>query len=292
MTQIVVEKKRLDTVRTYLSLTKPGIVMGNMISAFAGYLLASTGLYMLSSFVCFSMGLSLVIASGCVFNNCLDVELDEKMFRTKTRALPSAKVEKKAAFFFGLFLSCLGALFLGMVNGVALGLAFLGLFSYVAVYSFFKYVSPYATLVGAVPGAIPPLVGYAAVKPTVDGTFVLLFLLLSFWQIPHFYAISLFRLEEFRKAKLPVFPIKKGIFRTKVHMALFACAFVVNIFFLGFSFRCPRAFLVVMGPLSLFWMGQCALGFWRKDLETWARSVFGFSIVLMMAFAISCLGFA
>ncbi|MEM8628669.1 MAG: heme o synthase [Chlamydiota bacterium] len=287
MTQAIAKKREATRFSLYLSLTKPGIVSGNMLSAFAGYLIAARGVYDLVPFCLFTIGLAMVMGAACVFNNCFDAELDRNMVRTRNRALPKGTIEKKQAFYFGLVLLFLGAFSLCMVNRLAVSLAFFGLFFYVAIYTLFKYVSPHATLVGAIPGAIPPLIGYVTSRPLVDFPFLLLFFLLVFWQMPHFYAISLFRLEEFRKARIPVFPLKKGIAATKVQMFLFSLAFTATIVVFASYVPASRLFLVSMGISSLYWNFQCLAGFWRKDTVVWARSVFGFSIALMLIFAVT-----
>lgn len=284
MSEALATKNFRSKFSLYLSLTKPGIVMGNMMSGFAGYLLAAKGLYSLQNFFLFSLGLSFVIGSSCVFNNCFDVELDQNMERTKNRPLAKEEIEKKHAFFFGTLLAFLGAFFLAEINMLTVFLAFLGMFLYVAVYTFFKYVSPYATIVGAFPGALPPVIGYTACNGVLDEKALLLFLLLFCWQIPHFYAITLFRLEEFKKARVPVWPIKKGIFATKIQMASFSVLFFLCASFFSFYFS-SNMYLWLMGPFSLFWVGQCFKGFWKKEVVLWARSVFMTSILLIFFFS-------
>ncbi len=283
-------------VRSYISLTKPGIVMANAISAVSGYLLVMKGEVHLQAFFCLLFGLSCIIASACTFNNCFDIELDQTMDRTKNRPLVTGVIEKKQAFFFASALAFIGGGFLYPLGSFSIALAFFGLFFYVAIYTFMKYVSPYATLVGSIPGAVPPLVGYAAATDSISvdfdyRLFFLVFLLFVFWQMPHFYAISLFRIEEFQKARLPVFPLKKGVEKTKWHMLGFCILFTATVGMLTPYFRGKIGYLALTGGLSLYWLFQCLTGLWKKDSQTWARSVFFTSILLVMAFALSTLFF-
>src|SRR6202040_4019316 len=98
---------------------------------------------------------------------------------------------------------------------------------YVVLYSFWKYRSSLATLVGSIAGAVPPVVGYCSVSNRFDTGAVLFFLILVLWQMPHFFSIAMYRLQDYSAAAIPVLPIKKGNHRTKVHMVFYILGFIM-----------------------------------------------------------------
>ena len=188
----------------YLEITKPRMVLVNVIVAAAAFIYGSHSAINWELFWYMAVGLTLVVASGCVFNNVHDRTIDARMERTKNRALPSGRVSPAAALALGGILLALGALVLWYTNLLALILALLGFVVYVFLYTPLKHRSAYALFVGAVAGAMPPLVGYAAAGQTIDTTAVMLFGALFLWQLPHFVAIAYYRFDEYKAAKVPL----------------------------------------------------------------------------------------
>jgi protoheme IX farnesyltransferase len=174
------------------------------------------------------IGLSFVIASSCVFNNYIDRHVDAKMARTKKRALATGEISIKNALIFGILLGLIGgSLLLIYTNLLTFFIAFAGFLIYVFPYSFGKYRTSYGTLIGSIAGAAPPLVGYCAVSNHFDLGALILFLIVVFWQMPHFYAIALYRFNDYSRAGIPVLPVKKGAYVTKMHMVLYTVAFII-----------------------------------------------------------------
>lgn len=192
--------------KLYYHLTKPGIIYGNTLVAVAGFIYASHGAINWLLGLSMLAGLACVIASACVFNNYLDRELDTKMERTKGRALASGKISNRNALLFGTVLLVLGITILYLfTNLLALSVALVGFIVYVFMYSPLKPRTPYALFVGAVAGATPPVVGYAAAANVIDTTALLMFLSLFIWQLPHFLAIAVYRNHEYGAAGVPLF---------------------------------------------------------------------------------------
>jgi protoheme IX farnesyltransferase len=193
-------------IKTYYELTKPGIIYGNALVALAGFFFASKGHLDLVLLVATLVGLSLVIASGCVVNNVFDRDIDAKMERTKKRAMAAGTVSQHAAI---LFASALGAVGIELLwrftTPTALLVALAGLVTYVCLYTPLKPRTPFALFVGAVAGAVPPVVGYTAVTNQLDWYAGALFLALYVWQIPHFLAIATYRHAEYAAAGVPLF---------------------------------------------------------------------------------------
>ncbi len=214
--------------KAYYQLTKPGIIYGNAITTVAGFFLASKGHFNLGLFLAALIGISLVIASGCVFNNYIDKDLDATMERTKNRALVTGAISVRGAIVFGAILGLLGLATLGLLtNTLTAEIALLGLFFYVVLYSLAKRRSVYGTIVGSISGAVPPVVGYCAVTGRFDLGALILFLILVFWQMPHFYAIAIFRQQDYTAAGLPVLPVVKGLRTTKIHILFYILAFTI-----------------------------------------------------------------
>src|SRR6185436_19040086 len=152
-------------IKLYYKLTKPGIIYGNAINATAGFFLASRQGYDLKLLLITLIGISLVVASACVFNNLLDADIDSHMDRTKNRAMVTGAIKKPTALVFGLVLIILGTLTLFLfTNHYALFTSVIGFITYVFLYTFAKRKTIWATEIGSISGAIPPLVGYLAVS--------------------------------------------------------------------------------------------------------------------------------
>jgi protoheme IX farnesyltransferase len=209
--------------KTYYQLTKPGIIYGNILTAAAGFFLASRGHLEPLLLVATLMGIALVMASGCVFNNYIDRDIDALMERTKNRALVLGLVSPYHALWYGAVLGILGAIILFLFTNILAGMtALFGLFAYVVLYSLWtKRTSVYGTLVGSISGAVPPVVGYIAVSHVFDLGVFIIFTILVFWQMAHSYAIAIYRLNDYGNAHIPVLPVKKGIAVTKKDMAIY-----------------------------------------------------------------------
>lgn len=275
-------------IKTYYFLTKPGILFGNIITATAGFILASKRNLNFQLLFLTLLGLTLIMASGCVFNNYIDRKHDAKMKRTARRALVKGYLSVRNALIFGTALLFLGAFLLGyFVNSLSVILALGGFLVYVIFYSYSKHHTSYATLIGSFAGATPPVVGYCAVKNTFDIGALILFAAITLWQMPHFYAIAIYRFEEYMKASIPVLPIKSGMPRTKVYMALYIIAFIAAAVSLTLFNYTGLLFLIVMSLLGLVWLGISFKGFKCPVDKVWGRQMFLFSLVVIMGF--SCL---
>ena len=191
-------------IQTYLNLTKPRMVVMNVAVAAAVFVFASPAIFNWQVFGLMVAGLAGVVAAACVFNNYADRHLDAKMERTKNRALAAGSVNPGHALLFGTALLVVGVTLLLGTPPLALGSALLGFFVYVFLYTPLKPRTGYALYVGAVAGATPPLVGYAAGAGTLDLMALALFAVLFLWQIPHFMAIARYRYDEYAAGGVPL----------------------------------------------------------------------------------------
>lgn len=269
-------------VKAYYLLTKPGILIGNIITAIGGFFLVSKG--DINPWLLFAtlLGLACVMASGCVFNNYLDRVADEKMERTKDRALAKGEISIRSALVFAVMLGLAGAFVLSVsTNLLTLSIALGGFFVYVVLYTIWKYKTTHATLIGSIAGAAPPVVGYCAVSNCFDTGAFLLFLVLVLWQMPHFFSIAIFRQEEYAAASIPVLPIKRGMHATKVQMVLYIVAFMGACALLTFFGYVGYLFLAMALVLGAAWLYLCVQGFKSSNDKLWARKMFRFSLVVI-----------
>ena len=274
----------------YYSLTKPGLVLGNVLLVIAGFALASRGHVIFPLLAAAAIGMTLIMASASVFNNVIDRDIDLSMERTRTRELVTGSVSPKAALAFGTLLGGLGFLTLGLyTNILAAETAFIGFFFYVVMYSLWsKRRTVYGTLIGSISGAVPPVVGYCAASGRFDTAAALLFFILVLWQMPHFFAIAIYRLDDYTAARVPVLPRERGIFVTKVTIFSYVAAFTIAALALTFFGYTGTVYLAVMGIICIAWVVMSIKGFWnRPEAEKpWARKMFFLSLVIITTFSV------
>jgi protoheme IX farnesyltransferase len=266
----------------YYLLTKPGIVMGNLFTFMAGFLLASKGAFDAVLFCSTFTGIAWIMASACVFNNYIDREMDSKMQRTKNRALATGIISGKKALLFATLLGIAGSIILlYFTNLLATSVAWFGFFDYVVLYSLWKGKTIYSTAIGSVAGAVPPVVGYCAVSQNLDLGAVILFVMLVLWQMPHFFSIALNHFDDYVRAKIPVLPVIKGLRRTRIHMSLYIMAFIGSAILLTIFEYAGKFYLVSMLCFSLAWLAFSFAGFKKGQEQIWGRRMFQLSLAVI-----------
>lgn len=275
-------------IKKFIYLTKPGIIFGNFISVMGGFFLASQGNIDLWLLLVTLLGTSLVVASGCVVNNIIDQDIDVKMERTRNRALVKKSVSNKAAFIYAAVLGVFGfALLYFFTNLLAVAFAAFGFFVYVVLYSLYlKRHSIHQTLVGSLSGACPPVIGYCAVANQFDVGALILFILFCIWQMPHSFAIAIFRLNDYVSARIPVLPAKKGIYITKLQSAVYVLLFMLTGSLLYVFHYVGLIYLIIFAGLCAYWLYLAVSGFKAIDDRVWARRFFLFSVILITVFSI------
>lgn len=277
-------------IKKYYTLTKPGIIYGNMLTVVVGFFLASSGTIDWWLLLQVILGLACIIASGCVFNNYIDRDIDALMQRTKNRVLVRGDMRPKHALVYGVLLGVVGISILAVyTNSVAVIVSIVGLFVYVVIYSMYlKRSSIHSALIGGISGAVPPVVGYVAVSGTLDMGAALLFIILVVWQMPHSFAIAIFRLNDYQAAKIPVLPVVKGIYITKVQMSIYTVLFVLATCLLFMFEYVGTLYLVTMVTVGVVWTLMTLQGLNGKnhDDALWAKKVFMFSIIVLLVWCI------
>ena len=263
---------------------KPGITLSNTLAAVAGFFLATSYAgFSLQIFIGITSGIAFVIASACVVNNIIDRDIDARMKRTRGREVAAGNISIQNAIIYAGILGAVGFGMLAMwTNVLTVGLGLLAYFWYVVVYGIAKRKTPLSTIIGGVCGALPPVAGYTAVTGQLDIVAAILFVILMVWQLPHFYAISIFRRDDYRKAGLPVWSVKHGNASTRRQMMFWVLAFLALTPALAFVGATCNLYLVVMVIAGLYWAINGIVHVDEAD-EQWARRMFKSSIYVLLA---------
>ncbi|CAH8707696.1 heme o synthase [Paenibacillus thiaminolyticus] len=275
---------RVGLWKEFIQLTKPGIIRSNLMAAFAGFWVAAKWDIPWLTLLWMLVGTTLVLASSCVFNNYFDRDFDMKMERTKKRALPEGRLKPNTVLGYAIILGAAGlAVLFGLVNVLSGVVGIAGMFFYVVIYTLWlKRTSTWSTSVGGISGAMPPVIGYVAVTGQIDMGAVLLFALLFLWQPPHFWALGIRRVEEYRAAGYPLLPVVKGITRTKWQMIPYV-VLLLPVSWLFYSYGYTGIIYGILGTIiNAIWLFICIAGFRAKDTEAWAKKNFIWSINVLM----------
>src|SRR5580698_504571 len=194
-------------LRDYYTLTKPEVNLLILMTTSAGYYLASRGPFRIAGLVNTLIGTLLVASGTATINQWMERVWDGQMRRTANRPLPSGRISSREALLFGILLSVAGGLYLAItVNLLSAFLAVSTLLSYLLIYTPLKRKTPLCTLLGAFPGAMPTLIGWAGASATIDRQAWYLFAILFLWQFPHFLAIALMYREDYARAGYKMLP--------------------------------------------------------------------------------------
>ena len=278
--------------KKYLFLTKPGILFGNFVTTLGGYFVATQGSVDFLLLLLTLLGTTLVVASGCVVNNIIDQDIDQNMQRTQNRALVKKSISVPVAFVFAIVLGILGFGILWFwVNAYAFLFAVIGFVVYVGFYSLWtKRTTIHQTVVGSISGAAPPVIGYTAVANQFDIGALLIFLGYALWQMPHSWAIAIYRFDDYKNAGIPILPVARSIQRTKIESLIYVILFIVamnGLFVFGYT---NWIYLVVLNVLSFYWLYLSVIGFKAEDDQLWAKKTFLFSVILITVISI-CFSF-
>lgn len=277
----------MNILKNYLELVKPGIIIGNILLIIGGFLFASRHvIYDLFLLIYSILGGSLVIASACVLNNIIDRDIDKKMQRTNSRVLSRNIISCRNAFIFSAFLGILGLFILGiLVNCLSMIVSICGFLIYVILYTLiYKRTSIYSTLIGSFSGSSPSIIGYVAVSNTIDIPAILLFIIFIFWQMAHFYSISIFRIVDYTKANIPIFSVVKGTLITSKHIFMYIFSFMFFISLLSLFGYLSYNFLFFSSIINLYWLFLSYRNIMSYNHEKNAYQLFFYSILVIIVF--------
>ena len=264
----------MASVQPWIQLAKPGVTRLVLITTLFGGLVAP-GSQSLWRWALTLAGTALVVAAANALNMVYEADADALMARTRDRPLPRGRLRKEPVVVASFVAVIVGLAGLLVVDVLAAALSFLAFASYVWVYTPLKRTTPHALYVGTVPGAIPPLIGYASVtEGHLDSAALMLFMLLAVWQIPHFLAIAMFRRAEYERAGFKVFTVCRSQREVRRLMLIWsALLFVVSLLpvWLGMGGTLYAALAVGFG---LPFLVGAAYGLRARADDAWARSLF------------------
>lgn len=274
----------MELFKNYYSALKPERTYANVMTTAAGFLFASkwniNWVLLLSTII----GTTCVVMSACAVNNCTDRTLDGRMPRTKKRPTVTGEVPVKYLAILAAVLGVAGfSLLILKVNLITALLGVVGYIDYVVLYAWTKRTTPWSTLVGTISGAVPVMAGYTAITGRFDITALSLGLVMLFWQMPHFYSIGIFRLADYKAGGLPIWPVRYGVRNTQRWIVAYTLLYLLAVALLVYKGSTGLVFTTVIGCMGLYWVWRGLSGFKSQDPKLWARSMFGFSLITLLA---------
>lgn len=279
-----------ETKITLDKTLKTGIIKSNLVPMLAGLTLAMyTYDYSLfekiPEMILAIIGTALIIGSAGAFNNLYDRDIDAIMERTKVRPTVTGEISFKATLWMAIILAILGVGALAFTTWLSALLGFMGLFLYVVPYTMWtKRRTVYNTEVGSLSGAMPPLIGWAAIYPDITHPALLgLFVIAVLWQMPHFYAIAIRRHDDYKAANVPMLPVVKGVRRTYIQTNVYLIIMILASFLLG---SLSIGLMLVGLLLGGMWLIISIIAYKQEDSKKWAKMLFIYSLIYMtMMFA-------
>ncbi|NIB39529.1 protoheme IX farnesyltransferase [Pseudomaricurvus alkylphenolicus] len=270
--------------RDYLELCKPNVVALMILTSAIGMLLAVPGMVPLDIFILGNLGIALCAGSAATVNHLVDRQIDQKMMRTFNRPVATGRVAPLPASLFALATGLLGmSILLIFVNALTAWLTLASLLGYAVVYTLFlKRATPQNIVIGGIAGAAPPLLGWTAVTGEVGGHGLLLVLIIFAWTPPHFWALAVYRKDEYANADIPMLPVTHGERYTKIHILLYTLIlFAVTLlpYATGMFNWLYLLGAVVLGGGFLYW----AVRLLMSDDSKLGMDTFKYSIIYLMA---------
>jgi protoheme IX farnesyltransferase len=283
-----IEKRvHTDVVSAYISLTKPRILVMVLVMTAAGFYLGAKGVFSFNLLLTTLFGTALSSGGAAVLNNYIERDCDLKMHRTKRRALPAGLVTPSEALAFGLTLVLFGvALLAWQVNLLTGFLSLLTVFLYVLVYTPLKRITWWNTVIGAIPGALPPMGGWTAATGNLDLGAWILFFILFIWQHPHFYAIAWMYKEDYERGGFKMLPVVAPDGRSTFLQVIWFSLILIPASLLPTLFGIAGAFYawgVAVSGLVMFALG---VNLWRTRSVSDARVLLKASVVYLPLFFI------
>ena len=269
--------------RDYLELCKPRVVALMLLTVVVGMYLAVPGWVPLPTVALSLLGIGLCAGSAAAVNHLVDKRIDSIMARTKKRPVAQGRVSVQQAVWFAVVLGIIGLSVLSLfVNILTAVLAFITIIGYAGVYTgYLKRATSQNIVIGGLAGAAPPLLGWTAVTNQLDPQALLLVLIIFTWTPPHFWALAIYRFEDYKHAQIPMLPVTHGIRYTKLHILLYTVLLlVVSVlpFVVGMSGWFYLVGALVFGARFLYW----AVVLYRREDARVAMLTFRFSIVYLM----------
>lgn len=276
-------QKQTASWRDYYEMCKPRVVMLMILTSMVGMFLAVPGMVPLDVLILGNLGIALVAGSGAVVNHLIDRKVDAVMRRTHNRPMPQGRVEPRQAATFAAAIGVAGlAIMLFWVNALSAWLTLASFIGYAFIYTgYLKRATPQNIVIGGLSGAMPPLLGWAAVTGTIEPGALILVLIIFAWTPPHFWALAIHRKDEYAKTGIPMLPVTHGEHLTKIHIILYTVIMIlVSIlpWLIGMSGLLYLAAALLLGGGFLWW----SLMLMFRPKASTAMDTFKYSIVYLM----------
>lgn len=275
-------------LRDYFELCKPRVVALLILTSMVGMCMARPAHFSWLIFLLGNIGIALVASSAAAINHLVDRHIDRLMHRTKNRPIAQGIVSTKYAIIFATILCLVGMFILIVfVNILTALLTFLTLIGYAGIYTMYlKHATPQNIVIGGIAGAAPPLLGWVAMTGHVELGAIILLLIIFVWTPPHFWALAIYRVDEYAKADVPMLPVTHGIPYTKLNIVIYAVVlFAVTLlpFVIGMSGWIYLLTAIALGVRFI----QMAIRLKNTDEPIVAMAVFRFSILYLMGIFIA-----
>lgn len=276
-------------LRQLYLLSKPGIVYANLLTGLAGYFVASRlKIDKLPVLVSFILATSLIIASAAGINNLLDRQIDRKMKRTLWREQAIMNIGSRLLWLIAIIEALVGfGLLVWQTNSWVVSAGLIGFLGYIGPYSYFKKRFRFSTLIGTIPGAMSILAGFYVIRPGMSLESIYLVLILIFWQLAHFYAISLFRRQDYLEANVPILSLKKSSLDIGLRISLYSL--LMGLVGLGLiTDKLNSFFIIALLIINLFWFtyNLANLVINKTDKLKAARKSFFFSLLVICLYCL------
>lgn len=273
---------KVGAARAYVALTKPGILRLLLVLTVCSMLVAARGIPDLMLMVWTVLGMALVSGSANAVNMVYDRDIDAVMKRTQGRPLPQGQMAPKSALLFAVAIGVLGLVVLAvLVNPLTALVALGGHLFYVFIYTMWlKRSTPHNIVIGGAAGSVPPLVGWAAVTGELSVAAWVMFAIVFMWTPPHFWALSLYKRDDYARASIPMLPVVKGVRVTKLQMVWYTILLVMTTLVLGYTGAVSWLYQLsatVLGAVFLF----CAVKVLFSRGERWPKRMFAYSIIYL-----------
>ena len=269
----------MSVVKNYYELCKPNVVLMMLLCALVGITLASETLLPLMDMLVPLIGIGLCSGSAAAINQIIDREADAEMDRTDKRPIPQGEISVQNASIFALTIGLLGvAILIYFVNTLTAILTIIALGGYAFIYTvYLKRATPQNIVIGGLAGAAPPLLGWASVSNTIEPNALLLVLIIFIWTPPHFWALAIYRKDDYAKQSIPMLPVTHGVAFTKLQIVLYTIIlFLVSLFpyivLMSGTIYLVSAF--ILSSMFLFYSVRLYL----SDDDKYAMQTFWFSI--------------
>ena len=284
MSKVALQKNyySIESFKNFFALCKPRVTALIVFTALIGMFLATPGMVPIEILFAASIGIGFVSGAAAAFNCLIEEKIDAVMARTRGRPLPTGQVSHRETLVFSSILGGLGLIILlFFVNFLTMWLTLATFFAYAVIYTIFlKPATPMNIVIGGASGAMPPVLGWAAVNNSVSPEALILFLIIFCWTPPHFWALALYRREEYAKVKMPMLPVTHGEKFTLLHILLYTIILII-VTLMPFSVGMTGLIYLVIATILNAYFLYYVVMLYRNYSDKLSMKIFRYSILYL-----------